>query len=80
MKQLIKHSRLMLLVASLVMSTIASYAQSSFKVSGQVTDEEGEALIGVTVKVEGGKKHATMTDADGKYAITLSGPGTLAFE
>ena len=50
-----------------------------FKVTGQVTDESGETLIGVSVQTEGGKKIGQMTDIDGNYSITLDGPAELVF-
>lgn len=39
-------------------------------VSGVVTDENGEAIIGATVKVEG-TSLGTVTDVDGRYSIAL---------
>ncbi len=49
------------------------------KVSGKVTDEKGEALIGVSVKLKGSSVGAS-TDANGRYAINLTATtGTLVF-
>jgi len=48
---------------------LVSFAQ--IKISGTVTDESGEYLIGVQVKVKEGSK-GTITDIDGKYTITAS--------
>ncbi len=47
-------------------------------VSGVVTDDTGEALIGVTVSVEGTSR-GTVTDIDGKYSIQVSKGETLEF-
>lgn len=80
MKRIIKQSRLILFVASFLMSAVICSAQTPFKVTGQVTDEEGEALIGVTVKVGSGVNKGVMTDHNGNYSITLSSPTTLSFE
>jgi TonB-linked SusC/RagA family outer membrane protein len=49
------------------------------KITGRVTAEDGLGLPGVTV-VEKGTTNGTITDADGKYAIRVSGAGvTLVF-
>lgn len=48
-------------------------------VSGVVVDAStGERLVGVTVS-EKGASNATLTDADGRYAIRASSGGTLVF-
>ena len=39
---------------------------------GQVTDEEGEPLIGASVMVKGKRQNGTITDIDGKFSITAS--------
>ncbi|MDO4159445.1 MAG: SusC/RagA family TonB-linked outer membrane protein [Prevotellaceae bacterium] len=44
------------------------------KVNGQVVDENGEPMIGVTVKVVG-TKIATVTDFDGNFTFTLTEKG-----
>jgi len=80
MKKFIQKSRLILFAASFLMSGVICSAQSSFKVTGQVSDEEGEALIGVTVKVKNNDKIAVMTDHNGNYSITLTSPSTLMFD
>ena len=45
------------------------YAQTA--VSGVVTDESGEPLIGASVFVEGNATVGTITDLDGNYALTV---------
>ena len=48
-------------------------------VSGTVTDESGETLIGVSILVEG-TSTGTVTDLDGEYSITVpEGSNTLVF-
>lgn len=48
-------------------------------VSGQVNDEEGKPLAGVSV-VEKGTKNGTMSNSDGKYILSnVSDKGTLVF-
>lgn len=49
----------------------ASFAADPAKITGKVTDKKtGEALIGVTVVVQGTGKGA-VTDVEGRYAITV---------
>ena len=50
----------------LCMNTLAAFSQ--FKVSGTVTDNNKEALIGVNVKIIGSKT-GTITDINGNYSI-----------
>src|SRR5690606_11300729 len=47
-------------------------------VTGQVTDEMGNPLDGVTV-TEKNTRQATTTDAQGNYGISVSGDGILVF-
>lgn len=67
-------------VAAAVLLTIgysATFAQSV--VQGQVTDESGNKLGGVTVRVKGGTRGA-VTKRDGKYSIPVSaGDRALTF-
>lgn len=79
MKSLFKLSRLIAMFAVMFLSAMSISAQSAFKVTGTVTDEEGEALIGVTVKASNGKSTA-ITDIDGKYIISLTAPANLTYE
>ncbi|MDE6399796.1 MAG: carboxypeptidase-like regulatory domain-containing protein, partial [Muribaculaceae bacterium] len=48
---------------------MAGYAQSE-PVTGLVTDEKGEPLIGVTVKVKDSPR-GTATDLDGRFSIVI---------
>ena len=45
-------------------------AQSTKKVTGTVTDENGEPLIGVTVMAVGSQAGG-VTDIDGNYSVTV---------
>jgi TonB-linked SusC/RagA family outer membrane protein len=60
--------RMTLLTALLFLSQTA-WAQ--FKVSGKVSDEKGEALVGVSVVVKG-TTNGTITDIDGNYALQIA--------
>ena len=50
----------------------------TIKVSGQVVDQDGEALIGATVKVVGASK-GTVTDMDGNYSVKADSKDVLVF-
>lgn len=60
-------------VVSLLLTTLpfTMMAQGSRTVHGNVTDEQGEPLIGVTVMAVGSQQGA-VTDFDGNYTITVS--------
>lgn len=65
--------------ALLLVSSTALFAQSNGKVTGKVTDRKsGEALIGVTVLVQGTSTGA-VTDVEGRYNISLQ-PGTYTLQ
>ncbi|MGN1376332.1 MAG: carboxypeptidase-like regulatory domain-containing protein, partial [Prevotella sp.] len=49
----------------------AQSVQQGRTVKGNVVDETGEPMIGVTVKVKGGKS-ATVTDLDGNFTISAA--------
>ena len=58
---------------------VAAYAQRK-AVTGTVTDGSGYPAIGITV-MEQGTQNGTVTDADGRYSITVSGPqAVLVYE
>lgn len=54
-----------------------AFAQD-MKVSGTVTDESGEVLIGVNILVQG-TSTGTITDIDGKYELTIPKGSVLVF-
>ena len=65
-------------VACLFFTAVAVSAQNA--VTGTVTDENGEPLIGAGVYVKGHTDMGTVTDLDGKYTIELpSDAQTLVF-
>lgn len=64
------------LVAVMAFANVTAFAQS--KVSGTVTDQSGETLVGVSVVVKGDQK-GTATDVDGTYSITAAQGKTLVF-
>jgi TonB-linked SusC/RagA family outer membrane protein len=60
--------RMTLLTALLFLSQSA-WAQ--FKVSGKISDEKGEGLVGVSVVVKG-TTNGTITDVDGNYSLQVA--------
>lgn len=52
-------------------------AQEKTKVSGVVTGEGNEPLIGVSVVTKGNSSVGTVTDVDGRYTVEVSSPGTV---
>jgi len=65
------------MVIVLVLLTSAGiYAQRI--ISGVVTDDTGEALIGANV-LEQGTSNGTITDLDGSYSLSVADGATLMF-
>jgi TonB-dependent receptor len=65
----------------ITLHVFSAAAQSVGKIAGKVTDKKtGEALIGLTVKVQGSTK-GTSTDVEGRYSIPglTAGKHTLVF-
>ncbi|MFT4565501.1 MAG: TonB-linked SusC/RagA family outer membrane protein [Saprospiraceae bacterium] len=60
-----------LFIVFLIAPLIGIHAQERI-ISGQVSDAEGESLIGVTVQ-ESGTSNGSITDIDGAYQISVSG-------
>ncbi len=68
--------RILLLIMPVVLITLAFRPVKSHTVSGTVTDEKGNPLSSVNIKVKG-TSQGTFTDAAGKYSITIAvGNGT----
>ena len=59
------------MMLGLALGTLSMMAET-VKVSGTVTSsDDGEALIGATVKVKSNPRQAVVTDFDGNYAIDV---------
>ena len=69
---------IMLIVLTVFISAGTISAQS-LTVKGTVTDESGEAMIGVSISVKGVAGLGTATDIDGKYRIQVEKGKTLVF-
>ena len=52
--------------------TFANQQAKHQKVTGQVVDENGETVIGASVVLKSNPKVGAVTDADGKYTLTVS--------
>ena len=63
-----KKSRFVMMLLTLFVS-MASYAQS---ISGTVTDDQGEPVIGASVVEKGKPQNGTITDMDGQFTIKVS--------
>ncbi len=59
-----------------VMSSLPQEAQQNSAIKGKIVDENGEPLIGVTVKARG-TKNAAITDLEGNFTITAKPGGQL---
>lgn len=57
--------------------SLSVFAQTA-KVSGKITDEKNQALVGVSVVIKGTTK-GTISDAEGNYSIEADGNQTLSF-
>ena len=54
------------------------FAQGTIAVSGRVTDETGQPMIGAGV-VQQGTTNGTVTDLDGTFALTVPSGAVLEF-
>ena len=62
--------RFLYLIMGSILSLDSVMAQENLKISGQVTDNKGEAIIGASVKVlKTGT--GTISDMDGKFTLKL---------
>ena len=60
------------------LAATAATTQQTDKVTGQVVDQDGEPLIGATVKVKGSQTGA-VTDIDGNFSLDAPANATLVF-
>lgn len=66
---------LVLVLIAFLSSSLSIQAQT-MQITGKIVDEQGEPLIGATVRVKGTTAGAT-TDLDGKYSVKASKGATL---
>ena len=55
---------------------MAAVTQGQVKVTGQVVDQDGEPLIGATVKLKGAQS-GSVTDFDGNFQLNVPSNATL---
>ncbi|MFC6101373.1 SusC/RagA family TonB-linked outer membrane protein [Olivibacter domesticus] len=68
-----------MVLALLLLSITPIYSQQQLiRVTGKVIDEQGEALIGVSVRVKD-QRTGTITDANGQYMLQASPSSSLVF-
>ena len=60
-------------------TTLSALAQNEITITGRVTDQSGEAVIGGSVIVKDAKGLGTITDYDGNYKIKVQQYRTLVF-
>ena len=67
-------------VAAMILLSVQTLsAQTKIKITGVVTDENGEPLVGVAV-MDADKKLGTVTDAEGKYSISVPEKTILLYD
>lgn len=66
-----KKTKRILAVVLMLMMTVMAQAQKT-TITGHVVDENGEPMIGATVKAIG-QQGGTVTDMDGNYSLTVNG-------
>ena len=65
-----KMKKSLFITCPMLLFPIASMAQGKITVSGIVTTNTGETVIGASVRVKGERNKGSITDIDGKYQIT----------
>lgn len=66
----------MVLVLFLLVGMTSVFAQKHVSVSGRITDELNEPMIGVSV-LEKGTTNGVITDLDGNYTLSASEGSTI---
>lgn len=62
----------------LILFSVSVFAQENLNVSGSITDESGESIIGVSVLVKG-TLQGTISDIEGRYNLSVPSNATLVF-
>ena len=68
--------RLLLLVACMLLSIPAVFAQNQVTVKGKILDAEGQPVIGASILQKGHEQSGVTTDLDGNFSIVVPG-GTV---
>ncbi len=75
MTRILQLSRAVLMVFLLFYGLSSANAQTKIKISGHVTDQQGEPMIGIQVVPIGSPQSGGLTDLDGNYSINI--PNTV---
>lgn len=75
--ELIMSKRLFSLALCLLIGLGTAFAQT-VKVSGTVTDNNGDPVVSAAVQLKGSTSVYTMTDAVGEFSLNVPGDGILA--
>ena len=73
-----KNIKNIFLCTAVALLCITAYSQERIKVRGTVVDENGDPLIAAGVS-QSGTDNGTVTDADGKYVISVPSDASLSF-
>lgn len=73
-----KAIRYVTVLAIMLILSVSLFAQSR-TVSGNVKDQKGEPLIGVSVQIKGNTKIGTITDVNGSFSLNADPKATLVF-
>lgn len=71
--------RHLVMLIALLSLTFSAIAQNTIEITGNVSDEAGEAVIGANVVVKDAAGLGVITDIDGNYAIKVKEYQTLIF-
>lgn len=73
-----RYCRYLVFALALLLGSVQSLSAQERNLTGQVTDPDGEPMIGVTVEVVSSNK-GTITDMDGKYTIRIPEKAVVRF-
>ena len=68
-----------LFLAVMLTASAANVFAQNVNVTGKVTDQSGEPVIGATVMLSSNQTVGTLTDLDGKYSISAPSNSSLIF-
>jgi TonB-linked SusC/RagA family outer membrane protein len=66
----------MSIIILLLLTSLLSFSQNNFRVTGKVTDETGKALEGATV-LEKGTKNTTVTNSSGDFQLNVASANAM---
>ena len=75
-----RHLRLGVAFLMAAMLTIGQLFAQNVNVSGRVTDQNGEPVVGANIYVKGSPRTGTSSDADGRYSLKCAANAVLVFQ